>query len=139
VIITLIEKKRYAEAESKCQQLLDSPEKLERLRKYKEWDPWELLARCLAVQGKHAQAEPAFNRAIALSEESHGTDYFGTHYLRVQLAHSLAAMGRNEEALTLARRALPDLENFRYSDYEYIQKLREFITRLERLAKPASF
>jgi tetratricopeptide (TPR) repeat protein len=139
VIITLMEKKRYAEAETKCQQLLDSPEKLARLRQYDEWDPWALMAQCLAAQGKHAKAESAFNQVIALSVETHGTDYFWTHYQRVQLAHSLAAMGRNEEALALARRALPVFENYEYSSSKSIQKLREFIAGLDRSAKPASF
>lgn len=132
VIITLMEKKRYAEAETKCQQILNSPEKLERLRKHKEWDPWAMLASCLAVQGKHVEAEPAFNRAIAASAESHGTDHVYTHYQRVQLAHSFAAMGRNEEALALARQALPAFENFEYASSKSIRELREFIARLDR-------
>lgn len=140
VISTLMEQKRYAEAETKCQRLLDSPEKLARLRKYNEWgDPQTMLARCLAAQGKHAKAESAFNRAIALLEESRGTDDYATHFERVQLAHSLAAMGRNEEALSLARGALPFFENFKYSSSQSIKELREFITRLDRSAKPASF
>lgn len=113
VITILMEMKRYTEAETRCQRLLDSPEKLARLRKYDEWgDPQLMLARCLAAQGKHTKAEAAFNRAIALLEESRGTDDYATHFERVKLAHSLAAMGRNEEALALARRALPVFENF---------------------------
>jgi tetratricopeptide (TPR) repeat protein len=139
VIIILMEKKSYTEAETKCQQLLDSPEKLARLRQYKEWDPWAMMAQCLAAQGKHAKAESAFKHAIALSVETHGTDYFWTHHQRVQLAHSLAAMGRNEEALALARQALPSFENYEYSSSKSIQALREFIARLDQSAKPASF
>jgi tetratricopeptide (TPR) repeat protein len=139
VIITLMEQKRYAEAETKCQQMLDTPEKLALLRKYDLWDPWAKLAECLVAQGRHSNAEPAFNRAIAASAESRGTNDYATQYLRVQLAHSLAAMGRNEEALALARQALPAFENYQYSSSKSIQKLREFIARLDRLAMPASF
>ena len=87
---------------------------------------------CLKTGGKHVEAEPAFNRAIAASAESHGTDHVYTHYQRVQLAHSFAAMGRNEEALALARQALPAFENFEYASSKSIRELREFIARLDR-------
>ncbi|MEO5712298.1 MAG: tetratricopeptide repeat protein [Luteolibacter sp.] len=139
IITTLMEMKRYTEAEAKCREILNSPEKLKHLRQFNEWDPWALLAKCLADQGKHAEAEPAFNNAIAASVESRGTDHFHTHFQRVQLAHSLAVMGRNEEALALARRALPVFENYEYSGYENVLKLREFIASMERSTKSASF
>ncbi len=131
VISTLLELKRYAEAESKCQQILGDPERLNRLRRYELWEPWEILAICLEAQGKHSEAEYAFKKAIALSVESHGADDFRTHFLGVKLARILAAMGRNEEALALARQALPVFESHKYFSFESIRELRVFISRLE--------
>lgn len=131
LISTLMEMKRFTEAETKCEQLLGDPAKLSRLRKYDEWDPWAMLAMCLAAQGRHSEAEPAFDRAIAVSTESRGTDDFHTHALRVRLAYTIAAMGRNEEALTLARQALPVFEGYKYASYESQRDLREFIERLK--------
>lgn len=131
VIATLMEMKRFAQVEKKCKRILDDPGKLSRIREYDEWDPWAQLAMCFAAQGKHSDAESSFNRAIAVSAESRGIDDFRTHALRVQLARSLAAMGRNEEAIALARKALPVFESYKYSSYESLRKLREFIAGLE--------
>lgn len=131
LISTLMEMKHYAEAETKCQQILKDPKKLDLLQQCNEWDPWAPLARCLAAQGKHSEAEPAFNHAIAFLAKSRGADHYWTHFQRVQLAQSLAAMGRNEEALAIARRALPVYENYDYSSSKNTRELREFITRLD--------
>ncbi len=132
IVTTLLGMERYAEAEEKCLQILSSPERMEYIQKSNDLDPWTLLARSLAAQGKHSEAEVAFIHAIASSTRSHGTDHFMTHLQRVQLAHSLVVMGRREEALEIARKALPVYEDYEYSYSKSIRELMEFVASLER-------
>jgi tetratricopeptide (TPR) repeat protein len=68
------------------------------------------LANLAATQGKAAEAEPLYRRALAILEKVRGPDHSQTAVVRLGLADLLAARGNTAEAETAYRGALRAFE-----------------------------
>src|SRR5205807_774037 len=88
------------------------------------------VAFCLDIQGKHREALPLFQRALAIFRKVHGEQHPGTATTWNNLASCLAHLGRRAEAL----RRLPPL--FAPSSLSREQQvLRDQLVRRHRAAQ----
>jgi tetratricopeptide (TPR) repeat protein len=66
-----------------------------------------ILAELYRAQGKYEQAEPLYQRALAISEQQLGPQHPTTQIIRRNYVALLRTMGRDAEAVALETKHMP--------------------------------